>query len=89
MLLPITFSNDSLQELENLFRELAEKAVNDLRTKETVKQYFNKKEAAEYIGVSFNTLKRFLIAGLPVVDIDGMQYIRKVDIDNFFEKNII
>ncbi|UNB46767.1 helix-turn-helix domain-containing protein [Staphylococcus coagulans] len=48
----------------------------------------NKKEVAEYIGVSFNTLKKFIKAGLKTVEIEGIEMIRKVDIDEFIEKRV-
>ncbi|WP_157821136.1 helix-turn-helix domain-containing protein [Macrococcoides caseolyticum] len=47
----------------------------------------NKKQAAEYLGVSFNTLKKFVENGLPIIEVSGIQMIRKKDIDNFMESN--
>ncbi|MFJ7890746.1 helix-turn-helix domain-containing protein [Lysinibacillus xylanilyticus] len=50
------------------------------------KLYMNKKEASQYIGVSFNTLQKFIDKGMPVIEVDGVKLISKRDIDEFLEK---
>lgn len=45
----------------------------------------NKKEAAQYIGISFNTFQRLERMGLPVIDVDGIKLVKKEDIDSFLE----
>ena len=51
----------------------------------TAKRYLNKKEAAEYCGVSYNTLQKFIHSGLKVVMIDSLVRIDRHDIDDFFQ----
>lgn len=51
----------------------------------TAKRYLNKKEAAEYCGVSYNTLQKFIHSGLKVVMIDSLVRIDRYDIDDFFQ----
>lgn len=88
VLLPLALDEQVRNKLEKIFVDILEDVVDDVIDGSRSKQYFNKKEAAHYIGVSFNTLQKFIANGLPVVMIDGMQIIRKVDIDNFLEANI-
>lgn len=74
--------------IETVLNEVITKSASELNTSQNVKMYMNKKEAAEYIGVSFNTLKKFIKAGLKTVEIEGIEMIRKVDIDEFIEKRV-
>lgn len=89
MIIPLRFDENTLKAVEEVFVKVAEKVKNDVIQGNHVKQYFNKKEAAEYLGVSFNTLKKFEKEGLPIVEVAGMQLIRRVDIDKFLEENIV
>lgn len=84
----VQLSNENLDVLEKrivqqIERVLFEKSIET----QSVKVYMNKKEACEYIGVSFNTLKKFIDEGLRVVEVAGIEMIRKVDVDEFFEKH--
>ena len=49
------------------------------------KRYLNKKEAATYCGISYNTLQKFIHIGLKVVMIDSLVRIDRYDIDDFFQ----
>lgn len=89
MIIPLRFDENTLKAVEEVFVKVAEKVKNDVIQGNHVKQYLNKKEAAEYLGVSFNTLKKFEREGLPIVEVAGMQLIRRVDIDKFLEENIV
>lgn len=89
MIIPLRFDENTLKAVEEVFVKVAEKVKNDVIQGNHVKQYLNKKEAAEYLGVSFNTLKKFEKEGLPIVEVAGMQLIRRVDIDKFLEENIV
>lgn len=51
------------------------------------KRYLNKKEAATYCGISYNTLQKFIHGGLKVVRIDSLVRIDRHDIDDFFDHN--
>lgn len=84
----VQLSNENLDVLEKrivqqIERVLFEKSIET----QSVKLYMNKKEACEYIGVSFNTLKKFIDQGLRVVEVAGIEMIRKVDVDEFFENH--
>lgn len=85
----------------DLIVELIDKVVNQVEEKLDIaierrlgvfngninKPYMNKKEAAQYINVSFNTLQKFIDNGLPVIEVDGVKLLSKKDIDEFLEKN--
>ncbi|WP_371967213.1 helix-turn-helix domain-containing protein [Limosilactobacillus fermentum] len=48
-----------------------------------VKEYFNKSEAAKYIGVSRSTLDRMIQKGLPVCKFEGSYILMKKKIDDW------
>ncbi|MCM3382132.1 helix-turn-helix domain-containing protein [Shouchella rhizosphaerae] len=66
---------------------MAKKIVEKVQLDSEVKPYMNKKEAAQSIGVSFNTFQKLKKMGLPIIEIDGIRLVRKQDIDNFLEKH--
>lgn len=75
------------KQLEEFLNVTLERKLVQIQEDMRVKPYMNKKEAANYIGVSFNTLQKFIHEGLPVVIIGGIQMIRKEDIDGFMLSN--
>lgn len=85
MFVPVKFDENALMGFQKVFKELALKVVEDVESGYNIKPYMNKKEAAEYIGVSFNTLKKFEREGLPVIEVDGVMLIKKSDIDEFLD----
>lgn len=88
--IPIKLDNNTLLSLKKLFRDVVSDAMEDLELlQDNTKPVLNKKEACDYLNISFNSLKKLEQAGLPVVNVDGLQLIRKIDIDNFLEKNRI
>lgn len=49
-------------------------------------EYLKIKDAQKYLGFkSYQSLKKLIINGLPVVEIDGTKLISKSDIDEFME----
>ena len=49
-------------------------------------EYLKIKDAQKYLGLkSYNTLKKIISKGLPVVEIDGTKLISKSDIDEFMQ----
>ncbi|WP_342471984.1 helix-turn-helix domain-containing protein [Metasolibacillus sp. FSL H7-0170] len=84
----------NLQELVKLVgEELAQKLVDSIRSelfkeKQLLsKEWLTLKEAAEYIGVSPNTLAKFRLMGLEVCEVDGVKRISKSDIDRFMKEH--
>ena len=51
----------------------------------TTKEWFSLKEAAEYIGVSVNTLSKYRKMGLKVFVNEGVSRISRKEIDRFLE----
>lgn len=84
---PLNLSNVVIEGLEEEFERVARDVFMEMQKSTQVKPYMNKKEAANYIGVSFNTLQKFIHEGLPVVIIGGIQMIRKEDVDAFMLSN--
>lgn len=89
LMLPLNVNDQAVKQIEQVFVTIAKKVANDVVNGVNHKPYLNKKEACEYIGISFNTLKKFEEMGLPVTNINGMQFIRKMDIDEFMEEHTI
>ena len=54
--------------------------------REELPRYMTKKQAAEYLNVSYNTMmSKFVPNGLKVIIVDGMTRIDKKDCDEFLE----
>lgn len=60
-----------------------------MKSKSTSGKYLNMKEATEYIGCSYNTLKHFIDNGLKVIVVGSVKRIARDDIDSFFEAHKI
>lgn len=74
----LTISNLTISipdsDAESLLLRVA-KALNLDQAKEAPKNYFNQEEAANYLGVSRNTLTKFVEQGLPVMKKSDRRYI--------------
>ncbi|MBQ5152545.1 helix-turn-helix domain-containing protein [Macrococcoides caseolyticum] len=86
--IPLTLGKETVETLQKVIGGLLIEATKNLDSNgNPFKNYMNKKEAAEYIGISYQTLKKFIGEGLPIVEVSGVQMIRKIDIDEFMESN--
>lgn len=74
----LTISNLTISipdsDAESLLLRVA-KALNLDQAQEAPKNYFNQEEAANYLGVSRNTLTKFVEQGLPVTRQSNRRYI--------------
>lgn len=50
-------------------------------------QWLNQREAAKYIGVSYNTFIKFRHMGLKVCEIDGIKRVSLKEINRFLESH--
>ena len=87
VMLPIKVTDEFAEFYEELLTNLAKETVEKVKNGLTHKQYMNKKEAAQYIGVSFNTFQKFENMGLPIIEIDGIKLVSKQDIDFFLQSH--
>ncbi|MFY0761025.1 hypothetical protein AB1K32_19585 [Metabacillus dongyingensis] len=87
VMIPIEVPKEFTEYYEKLFMSLAEETVEKVRRGYAQKQYMNKKEAAQYIGISFNTLQKLEKMGLPIIEIDGIKLVRREDIDCFLNSH--
>ncbi|HHW7133805.1 helix-turn-helix domain-containing protein [Macrococcoides caseolyticum] len=85
--IPLKLEESTLKVFEDILKNIANKTIKQIEEEKNIQVYMNKKQAAEYLGVSFNTLKKFVENGLPIIEVSGIQMIRKKDIDNFMESN--
>lgn len=81
--LPLRLDSEFLGEYKALLTDLAKQTIEEVKQGYSQKEYMNKKEAGEYIGISFNTLKKFEKEGLEVINVSGIQLIKRIDIDKF------
>lgn len=84
---PLQLPSEYADMYEKTMLEIAERVMLKVQSEGVQKPYMNKKEAAQYIGVSFNTLQKFIDNGMPVIKVDSVMLLSKKDIDEFLEKN--
>lgn len=53
----------------------------------TNEEWMNLKTAAKYLGVSENTLYKFRVRGLKILEVDNVKRVSKSDLDRFIKKN--
>lgn len=82
----VQISEKFVEVYEQTLLSMVKEVMNKANSMDRYKPYMNKKEAALYIGVSFNTLQKFIDKGMPVIEVDGVKLISKRDIDEFLEK---
>lgn len=62
--------------------ELVEKQLS-----QPEKQLLTIREAAAYLGVSYNTFQKFRYNGLKFFEVDGVKRVYKTDLDQFIKNN--
>lgn len=74
-------------EAVELLRTMMSEAIKEIVTEYKVasKEWFSLKEAAEYIGVSVNTLAKHREMGLKVCVIEGISRVSRKEINRFLE----
>lgn len=78
---------DILQKsLEGSVKEMVRKAIDEVAADPLQrKDYLNKREACDFLGVSFTTLQRLEVLGLPIIHIEGKQLISKETLKSFLK----
>lgn len=51
------------------------------------KQLLTTKEAANYLGVSYNTFQKLRYEGIKMFEVDGIKRVYKADLDTFIQTN--
>ena len=84
--LSFEFSADSKAEIQNIFRDLAKQAVSEvMQSPIERKMYLTKKEACAYLSISYATIQKLILMGLPSIQIDGKCLFSKISIDQFMK----
>lgn len=82
--LTLNVSDDLQHQIEGLLRQAALKVIEEVSSNELHKKdYFNKKEAAAYLGISYATLQKLILMGLPLITVDAKILISKDSINKF------
>ncbi|MDN6291464.1 MAG: helix-turn-helix domain-containing protein [Tetragenococcus halophilus] len=86
--LQLDVSKELEEQIQALFIKSAKEVLHELSKQEiNSKDFLSYKEAALYIGVSFNTLKNFISDyGLKTISIGGKRFISKEEIVLFMKK---
>ena len=74
-------------EVRNVVMSTVKDAFAEVTNYPQTKEWMSLKEGADYVGVSFNTFKKFREMGLKVCEIDGVKRVSKAEIDNFLKNN--
>ncbi|MCD8502139.1 MAG: hypothetical protein LRY71_11200 [Bacillaceae bacterium] len=85
-IIPLQVSDEFRDEYYSLFYELSAEAFEAAKRDAGVKRYMTKKEACNYIGVSFNYFQKLEQLGLPTIEIDGKTLVDREDISKFLNK---
>ena len=84
--LSFEFSADSKAEIQKIFRDLAKQAVSEvMQSPIERKMYLTKKEACAYLSISYATIQKLILMGLPSIQIDGKCLFSKISIDQFMK----
>ena len=54
-IIPLKLSEDTIKAIENVLNEIVYDSANNIIATTKTRQYMNKKQAAQYLGVSYNT----------------------------------
>lgn len=77
--------NEIKKYLEDFKSELIELIQKQLSQPE--KKLLTIREAAEYLGVSYNTFQKFRHNGLKFFEVDGVKRVYKANLDQFIKTN--
>lgn len=80
---------DSIQdELKAMIRNAAMQAIDEaIQRQNKSKEWFNQKEACEYLGISFGTFQNFRNLGLRISTVQGKTLVSKKEINRFLEEH--
>ncbi|RKL65360.1 hypothetical protein CR203_21400 [Salipaludibacillus neizhouensis] len=82
--IPLQISDEFKSSYYNLFYQLSKEAFETAKEHAGHKRYMTKKEACEYIGISFTHLKKL---EMPIIEIRGKFLIDREDITAFMNKH--
>ncbi len=81
--------NETLNDtnIEKLVSTVVTKTILSLKDSFIDSEWMSLKEAAIYLNVSPNTLKKLRVSGLKVSEVSGIKRISKKEIDSFLEQH--
>lgn len=84
----LDLSQELEEQIQALFITAAREVLAEVSTQEiNSKEFFTFKEAAAFLGISFNTLKKFITEyGLQTIAIGGKKFIHKPTLIQFLKK---
>ncbi|WCG32623.1 DNA-binding protein [Enterococcus dispar] len=80
----VTLSSEQSESLQKYIYELTSQTIDQVRREAGLsKEWLRKGEAADFIGISSNTLSQWVEDGLKVSIVNGVQLISKAEISRF------
>ena len=84
--LNLDVSEDFQKSFEGMLRDLAQNVLDEVAADPLQKkEYLNMREACKYIGISFVTLQKLEVMGLPIIHIEGKKLIAKETLKTFMK----
>lgn len=83
----LSLAGDYEQEIKKTMYEIAVDAFKQAGYQASFPEWMNLTTAKDYIGVSSNTLSKFINMGLSVTVIDGVTRIKKSEINRFMKEH--
>lgn len=84
--LNLDVSEDFQKSFEAMLRDLAQNVLDEVAADPLQKkEYLNMREACKYIGISFVTLQKLEVMGLPIIHIEGKKLIAKETLKTFMK----
>lgn len=84
--LNLDVSEDFQKSFEAMLKDLAQNVLDEVAADPLQKkEYLNKREACEFLGISFVTLQKLELMGLPVIRIENRMLISKETLKSFMK----
>lgn len=87
--LPLTLSEQAIEKLQRTMFISAKEAFKQVSEQQSFPPWMTKTEASKYMGVSPNTLNKFIKQGLQLSMVDGVQRISQKEADRFYNEHKI
>ncbi|WP_353990020.1 DNA-binding protein [Pediococcus argentinicus] len=88
-MIPLQISDDALESIRAEMLASAKEAFEQTAKQQAFPKFMTKDQAAKYLHVSFKTLQKYVVLGLPVIEVDGIQRLDRNDLDNFYQSHKI
>lgn len=83
----VSMNQDFTRGIEKSIERLTRELIEEIKERESNEDYWmNLTQAAKWVGVSYNTLKKWRVLGLRVTTLEGINLISRKEINRFLEE---